>query len=109
MSVGIVKHEIYLEHVIDEYHPESPDRLRTFMPCSTTWGRKASCSYPPRMARREEIALVHEPAICGVVAYTKGRPHVRLDPDTATSPKSYEAALMAVGGCIGASRRDRAF
>ena len=100
MSVGIVKHEIYLEHVIDDYHPESPQRLEHVYAMLDEMGPEGLVFIPPRMATEEEIALVHEPGYIGVVASTKGKTHTRLDPDTATSPKSYEAACMAVGGVL---------
>ena len=100
MSVGIVKHEIYLEHVIDDYHPESPQRLEHVYAMLDKMGPDGLVFIPPRMATEDEIALIHEPGYIEIVASTKGRTHTRLDPDTATSPKSYEAACMAVGGVL---------
>jgi len=82
MSVGIVKHEIYLEHVIDDYHPESPQRLEHVYAMLDEMGPDGLVFIPPRMATEEEIALVHEPGYIGVVASTKGNTHTRLDPDT---------------------------
>ena len=100
MSVGIVKHDIFMEHVIDDYHPESPQRLEQVYAMLAEMGPDGLSFIAPRMATREEIALVHEPAYIDIVASTKGRAHTRLDPDTATSPRSYEAACMAVGGVL---------
>ena len=100
MSVGIVKHGIYLEHVIDDYHPESPERLRRIYAMLDEMDSDGLAFIPPRAATHEEIELVHEAAYVEAVAATKGKSHVRLDPDTATSPKSYEAALMAAGGFL---------
>jgi acetoin utilization deacetylase AcuC-like enzyme len=100
MSVGIVKHEIYLEHVIDDHHPESPERLRRIYAMLDDMGKDGLVFIPPRAATHEEITLVHESAYVEAVAATMGKSHVRLDPDTATSPKSYEAALMAAGGVL---------
>jgi acetoin utilization deacetylase AcuC-like enzyme len=100
MGVGIVKHEIYLEHVMDDYHPECPERLRHVYAMLDEMGGEGLVLVKPRMATHEEIALIHEPSYVDVVASTKGRAHTRLDPDTSTSPKSYEAALMAAGGVL---------
>jgi acetoin utilization deacetylase AcuC-like enzyme len=100
MAVGIVRHEIYLEHVNEDYHPESPERLAHIYAALDGMGDEGLVSIPPRMATHEEIALIHEPSYIEIVAHTQGRTHTRLDPDTSASPKSYEAACMAVGGTL---------
>jgi acetoin utilization deacetylase AcuC-like enzyme len=53
---------------------------------------------PARPATQEELAFIHTPDHIRRVAATAGRSFVSLDPDTQTSPRSYEAALMAAGG-----------
>jgi len=100
MNVGIVRHDIYLRHVIDDYHPESPERLEHVYAMLDEMGPEGLTFVKPRPATEEEIALIHEPGYIEAVASTKGRNYTRLDPDTATSPKSYEAACMAVGGVL---------
>jgi acetoin utilization deacetylase AcuC-like enzyme len=55
---------------------------------------------PARMATHEEIAMIHSPSYIESIAATKGKIQTRLDPDTVASPKSYEAACMAVGGVL---------
>ncbi|HEY3275430.1 MAG TPA: histone deacetylase [Syntrophorhabdaceae bacterium] len=100
MSVGIVRHDIYLEHVNDDYHPESPSRLEHIYAALDEMGGEKLTSLAPRAATIDEIALVHEPAYVKIVANTEGRAHTRLDPDTAASARSYEAAVMAVGGVL---------
>jgi acetoin utilization deacetylase AcuC-like enzyme len=44
--------------------------------------------------------MVHSPAYIDLVASTAGKSYVRLDPDTSTCAKSYETALLAVGGLL---------
>ncbi|MBA4416683.1 MAG: histone deacetylase [Syntrophus sp. (in: bacteria)] len=100
MTVGIVKHEIYMEHVIDEYHPESPRRLEYIYAMLDEMGQDDLIHIPPRMATHEEIALAHDPGYIASIAATQGKGHTILDPDTSTSPRSYEAACMAVGGVL---------
>ena len=100
MAVGIVKDHIYLEHMMDEYHPESPSRLEHVYAMLRDMGSDGLVFVPPRQATREELALIHEPGYIDIVASTKGRKHTRLDPDTSTSGKSYEAACMAAGGVL---------
>jgi len=52
----------------------------------------------PRAATREELEMTHAPAYIDLVASTAGKPYFRLDMDTSTCAKSYEAALWAAGG-----------
>jgi acetoin utilization deacetylase AcuC-like enzyme len=54
----------------------------------------------PRPATREEIEMVHSPAYIDLIASTAGKPYFRLDGDTSTCAKSYEAALLAAGGLL---------
>lgn len=100
MPVGIVRHPIYLEHVMDEYHPESPQRLEHIYAMLDRMGKDGLHFVTPRPATHQEVALIHEPGYIETVASTKGRKHTRLDPDTSTCPRSYEAALMAAGGVL---------
>jgi acetoin utilization deacetylase AcuC-like enzyme len=100
MKVGIVKHDIYLEHITDDFHPENPNRLVHIYAMLKELGQEGLVYIQPRMATHEEIALNHDASYINFVAETKGKVQRRLDPDTVTSPKSYEAACMAVGGLL---------
>ncbi len=97
---GIVRDNIFLEHEMGFYHPESPERLRALYSMldsmESSW--KGKITYTPvRKASLEELQKVHDPAYIQKIAETEGKSHVYLDPDTSTSPKSYEAALKAAG------------
>jgi acetoin utilization deacetylase AcuC-like enzyme len=105
MSIGIVRHEIYLKHETDEYHPENPNRLRRIYAMLDDMGDEGITYVPPRWATMEEIALNHESSYIASIMATQDKPSRRLDPDTSTSPKSYEAACMAVGGVLELSDR----
>jgi acetoin utilization deacetylase AcuC-like enzyme len=52
-----------------------------------------------RRATRQELALVHGRDHIETIASTKGK-RAMLDPDTFTSPDSYDIALRAVGGVL---------
>ena len=99
---GVVKDGRYLEHVMDPGHPESPDRLRAVYQMLEEeqmrglWLEEIS----PRPATREELETIHTPAYIDLVASTAGKSHVRLDADTSTCARSYEAALLAAGGLL---------
>lgn len=100
MTVGIVRDEIFLEHITDDYHPENPNRLTHIYSMLDTIDEEGIVYVPPRVATHDEIALVHDRSYIESIAATDGKVQVRLDPDTVTSPKSYEAACKAVGGVL---------
>jgi len=58
---------------------------------------------PPRPATEKEIALIHTQEYIEQIRETAGRERTFLDPDTSTSPRSYEIALLAAGGLIEAA------
>ena len=97
---GIVKDVRYMEHVMDRGHPESPERLRVIYDILDKEEKKGQRfgTVKPRVAVREEIEMIHSSAYIDLVASTAGRPYYRLDMDTSTCAKSYEAALLAAGG-----------
>jgi acetoin utilization deacetylase AcuC-like enzyme len=98
---GIVKHETYLEHVMDPGHPESPERLRAIYRMLEEKEMKGRFEWvKPREATREELLAIHSSDYVDLVASTAGKPHYRLDMDTSTCAQSYEAALLAAGGLI---------
>jgi acetoin utilization deacetylase AcuC-like enzyme len=53
----------------------------------------------PRLATPEEIALIHDFEYVKKIEKTAGH-EVPLDPDTQASPRSWEAARLAVGGLL---------
>jgi acetoin utilization deacetylase AcuC-like enzyme len=100
LTVGIVKDAIYLQHITDDYHPENPKRLEYIYAMLETLDQGGLTYIRPRMATHEEIALNHDSFYIDSIARTSGKPRTQLDGDTATSPKSYEAALAAAGGVL---------
>ena len=58
----------------------------------------------PREATREQLARVHDDDYLRTIASTAGRA-VKLDPDTYTSPESYEVASLAAGAASDAVER----
>ena len=98
---GIVKDQRYLEHVMDVGHPESPERLKVMYQMLEEKEMKEIIEVvKPRAATREELEMVHSPKYIDLIASTAGKPYYRLDMDTSTCAKSYEAALFAAGGLL---------
>jgi acetoin utilization deacetylase AcuC-like enzyme len=98
---GIVKHETYMEHVMDPGHPESPERLRAIYQMLEEKEMKGQVELiKPREATREELLAIHSADYIDLVASTAGKAHYRLDMDTSTSAQSYKAAVLAAGGLM---------
>ena len=82
------------------YRPESPNRLLAIKEVLEDVKVAAYLTkIYPRAATKEEIALVHDAEYISRIESTKGKA-VFLDPDTSTSPDTYDAALLAAGGVI---------
>lgn len=98
---GIVKDERYMDHVMDPGHPESPERLKViYQMLEDSEMKDILQEVKPRFANREELELNHTPKYIDLIASTAGKPYYRLDMDTSTCAKSYETALLAVGGLL---------
>ena len=101
LKTGIVKDPLYLEHITGDYHPESHHRLEVIydMLAESDMAGKF-VNVKPRNATREELEYIHTPDYISMVASTAGKDRVMLDPDTQTSPKSWDAAQLAAGGFL---------
>lgn len=98
-STGVVRHDLYKEHLVGYPHVESPKRLEVVydMLEGADMAEKF-VTISPRSATEEELAWVHSESHVQRVAATDGKPHSSLDPDTQTTPQSYQAAKLAAGG-----------
>jgi len=105
-KTGFVFHPRCVEHDPGRGHPERPDRLRAIHARLAGSGLRAELdSREARAAREDELARVHEPEHVALVRAACARAPIALDPDTAVSVDSYEAALRAAGGVLEACER----
>jgi len=108
VKTGFVYHDIYLEHRTTEGHPETPQRLVAIVERLKQKGLYSQLlTLIPSPAGVEWIQMVHSPEYIQRAENTAKMavPHGTryLDSmDTPISPKSYDAALMAVGGVFSA-------
>jgi acetoin utilization deacetylase AcuC-like enzyme len=101
LRTAILRDDIYLQHITGDYHPESHHRLEVVYEMLQDEDMQDTFRVlSPRPATREELQLNHSPNYIDQVASTAGRSFCSLDPDTTTSPKSWEAARMAAGGVL---------
>ncbi|MGB9499383.1 MAG: histone deacetylase [Dissulfuribacterales bacterium] len=99
MKTGIVKDNRYLEHRTGDFHPETHKRLKVIYEMLEEADMAGKfVEVPVRRAERDELLMIHSGRYVDLVAATDGKSHCSLDPDTSTSPGSYEAALLAAGG-----------
>ena len=102
-KTGIVKDIRYLRHSTGFAHPESPERLGAIYEMLENPSMSGKFTeIQPRLATHKEIESIHNPDYVEFIASTAGKQCVYLDPDTATSPDTYETAKLAVGGVCNA-------
>jgi acetoin utilization deacetylase AcuC-like enzyme len=113
--VGFCLDPVFAGHDAGSGHPERPERLEAVRAGLEKAGLLPDLRpLPARLARRDELTRVHTPAHVDRLAAAAGR-HLRIDPDTAMSPRSHDAALRAAGSVVEAVHRvldgelDRAF
>ena len=100
MKTGIVKDWRYMEHDMGAFHVENPKRIEAIYRMV-----EKDISFPyteiePRPAKEKEIQMVHASSYVNAIKETSGKGRMQLDPDTATSARSYEVALLAAGGLL---------
>jgi acetoin utilization deacetylase AcuC-like enzyme len=103
MTTRLYTHPIYLEHITPPGHPERPDRLKAI---ARALEGEAFTGLDRKQAPVAELAAVElaHPAeyVERIRAAIPETGIVRIDADTSMSPKSFEAALTAVGAAMAA-------
>ncbi|MCP4314664.1 MAG: histone deacetylase family protein [Hyphomicrobiales bacterium] len=103
MTTRLYTHPIYLEHLTPAGHPERPDRLRALEETFSDERFNALDRQQPAAADEDKILLVHPVEhLSFVKSAIPQEGMVPVDADTSASPKSFEAALTAIGGAIAA-------
>jgi acetoin utilization deacetylase AcuC-like enzyme len=104
-QTAIFRSPLFLEHMKGFDHVESARRLEVLYRELDRPEIGGEFLFPAfSAASRELLEQNHTPAYVRKVAATAGKPRVSLDPDTQTSPLSYEAACLAAGAAVTAAR-----
>jgi acetoin utilization deacetylase AcuC-like enzyme len=104
MASGYVYDPIYLEHDL-RGHPENQQRLKTILRVLEESGMLSRLvSIPAIPVSLERLERVHSPQYVEQVQRLAQRGGGHLDMDTYVRSSSYEAALMAAGGLVEATR-----
>jgi acetoin utilization deacetylase AcuC-like enzyme len=101
MATLILTDRRFLEHDAGPSHPESPARLKAILGDLERAPPTGVVIEVPRPATAEEIDAVHSQTHRQMLQGLAGT-RARLDPDTATSERSWEAAVLAAGASVGA-------
>src|SRR5436190_12766602 len=104
MSVLLIHSQRFAEHQTPPGHPERPERAEVMDVVADSWRRRGVEIVAPPAATREQLARVHDSDYLRRISETNGRA-TQLDPDTYTSPESYEIALLAAGATVDAVER----
>lgn len=100
MNVGVVADKVFENHLPSYGHPESPERITALLKMLEEKELISKMKrIPLRKAEDEEILLVHTKSHFERIRATDGK-NVYLDPDTSTSPDSFQTSLFAVGSCL---------
>ena len=100
-TTAIFKDDLFLMHDPGPNHPERIDRLRVIYDFIEKPEHQNKFVFPDfEPADPEHLEQNHGDALIRRVADTSGRRYDYLDQDTATSARSYEAALLAAGAVI---------
>jgi acetoin utilization deacetylase AcuC-like enzyme len=92
----------FQEHTTPPGHPERPERAEVFDRIAASWRQRGGRVVEPRAATRDELLRVHDEVHVAAIERVNGRAAM-LDPDTFTSPESYEVALLAAGAAVQAA------
>tara|TARA_R110000824_G_scaffold366730_3_gene555833 strand:- start:98238 stop:99167 length:930 start_codon:yes stop_codon:yes gene_type:complete len=101
METLLVSHFACLDHEVPDGHPERPDRLRAVLGALEAEEFVLLIRAQAPLATVEQLERVHTAA--HVASMLDGEPMEgfrRIDPDTAMSPGSAEAALRAAGAVV---------
>jgi len=104
VSLILVSSPRFAEHQTPPGHPERPERAQVMDAVAGRWRGRGGEVVAPRVATHEQLQRVHDPHYVQRISELRDRA-VSLDPDTYTSPESYDVALLAAGAAIDAVER----
>jgi acetoin utilization deacetylase AcuC-like enzyme len=104
MPLILISSSRFAEHQTPPGHPERPERAHVMDGVASRWRASGGEIVAPRTATHEHLARVHDPHYIQRISELRDRA-VALDPDTYTSPESYDIALLAAGAAIDAVER----
>jgi len=99
MSLLIVTSGEFALHQTPPGHAECPERGDTMQAVADLWRERGAVVVEPAPATAGQLGRVHTAEHLAAMAATAGRA-VMLDPDTFTSPRTWEIARLAAGAAV---------
>ena len=99
MALSIVASPRFADHLTPPGHPERVERHAVMQAVVAEFHERGGTILDPRSATVEDLSRIHDEDYITRVRETAGRA-TALDPDTFTSPDSYEVALLAAGAAL---------
>jgi acetoin utilization deacetylase AcuC-like enzyme len=99
MKTRLYTSDTFIEHNPGPAHPERPERLKSIHAVLDRAPVSGTEHVAPRKATRDELTRVHAPSYVDTVLSLAGK-RAQLDPDTSTSERSVDAALLAAGSAV---------
>jgi len=105
MQITFVSNPLCLKHDMGP-HPESPHRLKIALEVATELSKAGKAKgMLAEKASREDILLVHDPALYELIKKVSERGGGYLGPDNRANKYTFEAALAAAGCAIEAAQQ----
>jgi acetoin utilization deacetylase AcuC-like enzyme len=96
LSLVVFTSDRFADHLTPVGHPERVERAEAMQRVVAEWRTRGGTVVEPRAASHDELARVHDRDYITLIQETSGRA-VALDPDTFTSPESYDVARLGAG------------
>ena len=102
MTTAFIAHSVCRQHDMGRYHPECPDRLDAVSDRLIASGLDKHVEhFEAPAATRDQLARVHDEDYIDMIEAASPESGIHyLDPDTAMSPRSLDAALRAAGAVV---------
>jgi acetoin utilization deacetylase AcuC-like enzyme len=104
MSLTIYTSDRFADHLNPPGHPERLQRAEVMQVVASELRKSGVEVREPRAATQDELARIHDREYITRISETAGKA-TALDPDTYTSPDSYDVARLAAGATIGCVER----
>ena len=99
MALTIFSSARFSDHLTPPGHPERVERHAVMQVVAAEFRKSGGSVLEPRPASREELARIHDDTYITFLRETAGRA-IALDPDTFTSPDTYDVACLAAGAGV---------
>jgi len=99
VPLTLVTSPAFADHLTPPGHPERVERFEVMRAVARELERDGTPVVEPQPVTREQLASNHAPAYIEQIAKTAGTA-VALDPDTFSSPRTWDVACLAAGAAV---------